>query len=540
MTIAEWFSEHPEALEAADAWARARRDGSGSGGRTFVRVLREEFSYPFKNHSALTDWARRHLEVFQGGTPEEPAKAPLPVTFHKSDADVRSLERREDFLITSAVSNAAANLPFLAACERWKAETQGIISINPVRYRNPKTREEATQTQADEWWAPELEPYMLESEIRPHEYLSLMPTKMQATVSNPLPPRMSSLTMHRSAVFGHPQLCMRTVPTPQAELPKILYSSGAITEKWYSDTLAGTLGDFHHSYSAVLAEIRGKKFHLREVVWDGKRFIDLDRSYAESGISDAPPPEALVMGDIHVGLEDPDVMEATFGEDGIVPSLRPRRLLLHDLYNGTAVNPHEFGKRLTRAALGKGRDLDREIRMNADWLNALPGFEEIVVVWSNHDDFLMRWLQGGEKNVEPQNQKLYHKLCYEILEEHDHTGKMPLALELALRPHLKRGVRFLQIDEPYRAGSIELGMHGHLGPDGARGTIRNLAQIGTKSMIAHKHGPGIWQGVHQVGLSAKYRHGYNRGPSSWLHTHGLVHANFRRQLLHMIGKDYRG
>ncbi len=518
------------------------------GSRAFVQLLKREFDYPLSDHTSLITWGRRHY----GDRWDDPkanaaevgtaiAKAPAPATFHKSDADVRRLERREDFLVTCAVNNAPVNAGFLAACEEWKAETGGAIIVNPVRYRNPKTREEAEEAQEDEWWAPELDEYMLESELRPHEYLSLMPTKLQATTNNPLPPRISGMTKERSAVFGHPQLCMRTVATPQEDLPKILYSSGAITEKWYSDTLAGDLGHFHHTHSAVIAEVRGKKFHLREVTWDGRRFIDVDRSYAESGISDAPPAEALAMGDIHVGLEDPMVMEATFGEGGIVEAMKPKRLFLHDLCDGRAVNPHELNNRLTRAAIDGKAGLDTELWAVGAWLENLPDtFDEVIVVPSNHDEFLMRWLQAGENHVEPQNRKLYHYLSYKMLDEYVEGDGFPLVLELALRDRLEREVRFLKVDESYQIMGIEMGMHGHLGPNGARGTIRNLSQIGTRSVVMHIHSPGIWQGVYMGGLSALYRHGYNRGPSSWLQTHVAVLANGYRQMLHMISGDFRG
>lgn len=542
MSIAEWFSKHPRAVTRAHAWIEERTRGSRQGCREFIRILKTEFEFPFKDHTALRDWVVAEHGFYPVVKAEKAVKAPAAVapSFHKSDADVRRLERREDFLITCAVNNAPVESGFLAACERWKSETGGAIIVNPVRYRNPKTREESEETQEDEWWAPELAEYLLESEIRPHDYLSIMPTKLQATTSNPLPPRISGMTKQRSAVFGHPQLCMRTVATPQEDLPKILYSSGAITQKWYSDTLAGDLGHFHHGYSAIIAEIRGKKFHLREVTWDGKQFIDIDKSYSEFGISKAPPAEALVMGDIHVGLEDPDVMEATFGPDGIVEAINPRRLFLHDLFDGRTVNPHELNNRLTRAALGDKASLWAEIEATARWVMRLPEFEEIVVVPSNHDEFLMRWLQAGERHVEPQNRQLYHYLSYMMLKEHKETGRFPGVLELALRDHLAREINFLRVDQSYQVKGIELGMHGHLGPNGARGSIRNLSQIGTRSAVGHVHSPGIWQGVYAAGLSAVYRHGYNRGPSSWLQTHIAVLANGYRQMLHMITGDYRG
>ena len=534
MRIADWFREHPQALACIDRWLEERRKGRDGGLRVAVNRLKVNFGYPFVDHVAFSDWGRiQYGERWVARAPKKSGAA--AATFHKSTADVRRLQKRRDFIVTCAVNNSPVEDDFLAALEHLAEDRGAEIVVNPVRYRNPTRPDDV---QEGEWWAPELAEYMLESEIRPHEYLSIMPTKVQATAHNPLLARLSGRTKHRSAVFGHPQLCMRTVPTPQEKYPKILYSSGAVTQKSYSDTVSGDMAKFHHTHSAVLVEVRGKKFHLREITWDGKCFIDLADRYTKSGISDAPSPLALVMGDIHHGKEDPKVIAGTFGK--LVPQLQPERLVLHDLFDGVSVNPHEFNRRLTRAALGRQTNLEGELDRLGAWVNDIPNsFKEIIVVPSNHDDFLMRWLQAGEKNVEPENRRLYHYLCWRMLDGYE-DNVFPLALEVALDDSLNRDIRFLKIDESYQVAGVELGMHGHLGPNGARGSVRNLSYIGTRSMVGHVHSPAIWQGVYAVGLSARYRHGYNVGPSSWLQTHGLVHANGRRQLIHFIGKDYKG
>lgn len=555
MTIAEWFSEHPQVLTHLDTWVKARTaENGGTSARKYIHFLQREKEYPFRDHTALVGFIRRrHGDSWTqlSGEPAPPPAAPEPskpakADFRRSDADVAKLERREDFLITSAVANCWAEPDFLAACERWRDERQGVIVCNPIHYANPRTREEEEETKEGEWWDPALADYMLSSELRPHPYLSIMPTKVQATADNPLPPRLSGRTQARSAVFGHPQLSMRTVPTPQEKLPKILYSSGAITKKWYSETLAGDMADFHHTHAAVIAEIRGDRFHLREVTWDGEKFIDINTAYYADRTKHAGPPIALVMGDIQGGSDkvDRQVMEVTFGDCGLYNDTLPGLLVLHDLADNLAVNPHEMHKQLSRAALARkagGLNVEAEMKRVAEWVNMLPSNTQIIVVPSNHDEFLERWLEAGERNVLPENRKFYHQLCYKMLDIHEGEGEFPLALEVALEGRISPSrVRFLKIDESFRIHGVELGMHGHLGPNGARGTLRNLSRIGTRFITGHVHSPGIWQGGYAVGTSSLYRMGYNKGPSSWLHTHGLLHENGRRQLIHIIGDYYCG
>jgi hypothetical protein len=82
-------------------------------------------------------------------------------------------------------------------------------------------------------------------------------------------------------------------------------------------------------------------------------------------------------------------------------------------------------------------------------------------------------------------------------------------------------------------------MHGHLGPNGARGSIRAFGKIGVRSIVGHGHGPGIKDGVMQVGTSSYLRLGYNKGPSSWLHAHGALYQNGKRSLLIIINGRWR-
>ncbi len=530
MKIVDWFAEHPQALAAVERWSLAKKRGKAEGGvRGLLADLKAAHAYPFKDHTALWNFMKKELGQ------ESTVEAPAVHTGSRTDAEVRKIEKSADFIVSCAVNNCNANEDFLRALEYWREEHSGKIVANPIRYVNPTRPDEVDE---DEWWDPALAPYMLAAEIRPHERLSIMPTKVQATTNNPLPPRLDGLTQGRSAIFGHPQLMMRTVPTLDGA-PKLMWSSGAVTEKRYSDTLTGHIADFHHGYSAVIAQVRDDRVYMREVTWDGAAFIDCDLAYTAQGIAEAPAPLALVMGDIHVGLVSAAAMEATFGENGIYPCMSHERIVIHDLANSHSVNPHEARKVLTRAAMAREgkNDVARELQEIAEWVNeVLPAEPEIIVDRANHDEFLRRWLEAGERAVEPLNKKLYHRLSYQMLHEREQTGEWPVPLELALRGVLRPGVRFLDFDEPFRLAGVELGQHGHLGQNGSRGSIRGYSRLGCRSIIGHSHAPGIHQGVYQVGHSSEDRHEYNIGPSGWHKGHASLHANGYRQM-HLILND---
>lgn len=557
-TLEVWFETNRDAESAAFQWVVDRKAGLHTQSmRGWHDTMRETFKCPAANYTTLRDWyIRNHRQLYDDAMAthscrgaERSAKVPRvkTETFARSDTDLSALARHEDFIVTSAVNNVPANEGFLAALERWAEERHGKIIVNPVRYKNPQTRREADLNRADQWWDRRLHPYMLQDELRPHPLLSIMTMKAQATTSNPLPARLDGRTKERSAVFGHPQLQMRTVPTPQNRLPKILYSTGAVTDKLYSDTVAGDMAEFHHSLAAVIVEVRGDRFHLREVIWDGSKFIDVDRQFGASAIEHAPRAAGFVMGDLHLYWESEDVLESIFGDGGVFEAINPEKTFLHDLFDATSVNPYEANSLLTRAAFArKGlTNLQRELNYSAEWLNGrLPkGDHKYYVTPSNHNDMLDRWLQKGERGVEAENLRLYHDLCSAMLRYEEKHDKFPPAIELALQEftHFDRDdVSFLHIDDSVLVRRVECAAHGHLGPNGARGAKGNLSRIGVRGMYAHVHSPCIYQGANFVGYCAG-KLGYAKGPSGWLWTQGIVHDNGYRQMIHCLpGSHWRG
>lgn len=544
-TVSAWFAEHPVATAAL-----ARAVEAGTSSRGALQDLREHYGYPFNSDVALWNWARRNGLQFRGtAAPYKPdsirnvakakraAKAAAPSSYRMSDRDRRATERCRDFIVTSAVNNCDALPEFVEACRRWADERRGRFLATRVRYKNPQTKREADQAQPDEWWDARLEPYLLDEEIRPHPRLSLMATKIQATANNPLPPRMLALTRERSAVFGHPQLAMRTVPTPQHRLPKLMYTTGAVTAPAYSDTLTGDVGAHHHTHAAVIVEVRGDRFHMREVRWDGESFVDYGERWTAQGRSVAPAALALILGDVHVPKQDRRTLRALFGRGGVYEECRPAELILHDLSDHPAINPHEAGK-LSAAARWR-RSLADERDAVAAFLNSLPRDARVTVVRSNHDDFLLRWLQKGDPA--PRDARLYHELAAALLQSAERGDGMPNPLPLLVAGLLERDVRWLDYAEPHVIAGILCNLHGNNGPNGARGTPQNMASLGVRFIAGHVHSPWIWQGGVWVGLTGEYDQGYNmRGPGGWLHTSALIHDNGKTQMVHEVGGRVRG
>ncbi len=147
------------------------------------------------------------------------------------------------------------------------------------------------------------------------------------------------------------------------------------------------------------------------------------------------------------------------------------------------------------------------------------------LVPDNHGDFLRRWIIRNDwrKDVAPIARSFYLETAKAM---HDGTRMGPGGTETPspfvywVRQRCKKpNVVCLSGEggEGSRVLDVQMDMHGHLGPNGARGSISNLSKIGVKSTIAHGHAPGVEGGCHQVGTSSRLRLEYNGGPSGWLH-----------------------
>lgn len=458
----------------------------------------------------------------------------------------RALGKVERFIVTSAQNATPVHDGFMKslrhACNKLNAE----LLVIPLRYKNPTSRWTASQAN-EEYWHEEVQPYLWNTRKALNQNILVMgDIKTQPTASSPLT-GFDAITHGESGIFGHTKLQLRCVPTPQGRLPKILTTTGACTLANYTDTRAGKLGEFHHTLGAALVETRGKKFHLRQINADKKTgaFIDLDHWFTPEGVKTAPPALALICGDTHVDVTDPDVDEATFGKAGMADTLRAQRIVYNDLLDGLSVNPHHRGNpfiAVAKRVTGQG-DVKAEVMRALEFVDKRSANRESVIVPSNHDDMLQRWLVSHDWRMDPGNAEFYLQCALEMVRAVQ-AGAEPERLsifEALARKHFasRSDVRCLTIDESYTVAGIELGMHGDQGPNGARGSIKNLRRIGIKSVIGHSHSPGIDEGCYQTGTSTGLRLGYNSGPSSWLNTHAVVYANGKRALLNVIDGDWR-
>lgn len=450
------------------------------------------------------------------------------------------------FVVTAAQNSTPVHAAFVktleTACDALNAE----LLVIPMRYKNPTSRWSRSQAN-DEVWAPEVTPYLWNTRKSLNQNLKVMgDIKIQPTSSSPLN-GMEALSHGESGIFGHTKLHLRCVPTLPGKLPKILTTTGACTVPNYTDSRAGKLGEFHQTLGAVLVEVCGKRFHIRQLNADKSsgEFIDLDRHYSAGKVRAAGRAKALVMGDTHVDAVCPQVVEATFGAGGMVEVLNPEVLAWNDLLDGNSINPHHRGNPFVAVAKrAAGLDEARaEVMRALEFVADRTAGRSSVIVPSNHDDFLQRWLMSADWRSDPTNAEFYLETALAMVRAARGGAEAERLSAFGYWAQREFGgrkdIRVLAADESFTVAGIELSMHGDRGPNGSRGSIKNLRRIGAKSIIGHSHTPGIDEGCTQVGTSTALRQGYTFGPSSWLNAHCTVDALGKRCLHFIINGEWR-
>ena len=170
---------------------------------------------------------------------------------------------------------------------------------------------------------------------------------------------------------------------------------------------------------------------------------------------------------------------------------------------------------------------------------------DTVIVRSNHDEALIRWLKEADFREDPEN-ALFHLDTNAAAYRAMAAGELFDAIEHVLR---KAGAPaktiFLKRDEQYvvcedAGGGIELGMHGDIGVNGSRGTLQQFARTGRKCVVGHTHVAGITEGAYQVGVMGALDMGYNEGQSSWSHSSVVIYPNGKRAVLTIWKGRWRG
>lgn len=455
------------------------------------------------------------------------------------------------YIITSAQNNTHIygdvwkNL--LALREYFQAELiVGTYSYDKNAY-GPLSVKQGTYDSPEEslWFDPEIEEYIKDGRIELANGLfwcgemNILPTAIDPLEG------LETYSGRKSAIFPHAKMAMRSIPTMQGEGTKLNFTTGTVTKKNYLQKKAGLKAEHHHVYGALIVEVNHKgNWWVRQLEADNQgRIQDLTVLAADGKVTTGHSIEAITWGDIHATIIEPAVLDLSME---MLDDLQPRYQFIHDLMEGASVNHHNetdpFERHKTHL---RGLDsISTEVTETLGVLNRyMRNNLQTVLVDSNHDNWFLRWLKSNDpRKGDPRNMTLYHEGCLAQLKANESGDENFNMTEWLLkRFDAPKGIRYLRTDESFTICNrkIECGMHGHLGPNGARGTPNNLNRVGRKAITAHTHSAGIYNGLYVAGTSSKLKMGYNHGPSSWSHSHVLTYPNGKRAIVTAYAGQWR-
>ena len=471
------------------------------------------------------------------------------------------------WLLTAAQDETPVEPAFWANLHAYAADIGAEVLVGGFTYQKGLFEDHATRSAV---FAEAVRPFLRHDNEMLGPLLFAAKMNILPTATRPLS-GLETYSRGAWAVFPHAKTQMVSVPALPGGRPAQVFTTGACTVPNYIEKKAGLKAEFHHTIGAVIVEVdEHARIFCRQIgaSSDGS-FQDLDALVRGGAVTRGHRIEALTPGDLHIEKADPEVFLSMFGydvaeqriitTDSLIHALRPRHTAWHDILDFEARNHHRRGDHhFLFKMIANGTDkVEDGTRAVARFLRA-TAFEWMtsVVVASNHNDALQRWLREADPRADAMNARYWCELnaeLYRQIEAQGGGGTDPQAPEAKFDifqwavsrhdPQALSDIVFVPRNGSYLVcqaqGGIEIGMHGDEGPNGARGSALALSRVATRMNIGHAHTPTILDGVYTAGLCGLLDQGYNSGPSGWSHTMTLTYPSSKRTLLTLWDGKWR-
>lgn len=484
------------------------------------------------------------------------ADNPKPIAygeFNDHHENIKELKNKR-FIITSAQNNSYVHSKFLKSLERASKILDAKIIVGTFSY-NTKGFQNLEKGEG-EWFDPKIKDYIVDEPVKLCKgliwcgELNILPT-----AANPLS-GLHSYSKEMSGIIPHAKLSLESLPTHKTEPCRMMYTTGAVTLRNYVQKKTGQKASFHHVFGALLVEVDDDgDWFVRQLVADSDtgEFYDLNIKYSPY-TADFSDIEAITWADVHSEKLDDEVLRGSVdssNSDNILDSLRPKYQFIHDIHDFEARNHHNINDPYHNFLMYTSPEYTESVEENCmkskDFLqDSKREFSKQVVVESNHDLALKRWLKESSFKTDPVNAIFYLECqlqIYKALQKGDRDFSI---LEWVLKKDDDsiNDVKFLKTDESFmicnnNGGGIECGMHGDKGVSGSKGSAISFAKLGTRMNIGHSHTAKIVNGVYQSGhMMDVDKVDYAKGPSTWSASHIVTYPNGKRTIITMKGDKW--
>ena len=535
----------PEPVVGADEHAATRAKRLSD----MVRVLVTETKYPLINPEAIVI-EPRIVTRYDRSVQDYVNYETTPRTWVTDTLMAEPIEdcRGRKFIFTSAQNDCQVH-PIWENLVAYAKFLGAELVVGPLTYETQWWEENNPASRA---YASEISDYLCFGQLRiGPNFVFCGEMNTIATASAPISD-LTTYTRGRWGVFPHPKRQLKSVPStdPTVQAHQVM-TTGSCTIPKVIPRKAGVKSIFHQVAGAVVVEFdnEGRVFCRQITASDTGTFYDLDRRVGGGVVTTGWPSRALVVADLHARKADEKNLKGTID---LIEWLSPDYVVLHDVFDNESKSHHnskDIDYLYEMATSGRSSVRD-ELLYTARVLGMIASSaNNVVVVESNHDLGLDRWVREGRYRDGTEDTMLGLRLEIEMLKHAYDRGQLidrrfsliEKALDIVCTDEiggLPDNVRWVEDGSTFVVDGIELGHHGFRGPNGSRGSAQSLSKTGAKMTIGHVHSPEICDGLYAAGVMS-LRHGYNKGPSSWAVSHVVQYIDGNRAIITMQDGRWR-
>jgi len=434
-----------------------------------------------------------------------------------------------EYLITAAEYGARPNHKQLDTYEQYAKENKAEIIVIPIegQWRGQSLHERFKN-------------YNLVNDYTLCKELEIKDFGIKSQNINPLTGLRRFSSVNKSMIVASPKQHLEFVANSASYDPKAIMSTGVCTLPNYKEQhRIGKIGKEDHKQGAILVDLEDNGyFHFRQIENNSNgTFTSLGRRYNPKGKSKFVGSDTLVVGDLHTYQMDMDAYNTTLD---MIQYLKPKNIVLHDVFDGTSITHHDIGKLITRgrkSGIG-ATSLRDELVDLGNTLNQLYNVSDdanIYIVKSNHDETLNKYLENVRFVGDSQNLELSIRLATGMLD-----GRDPLQYGLNLVDSgLPSKIKFLQRDSELKRYGWHLSSHGDKGSSGTRGSIVNFEYTLGKAIVGHFHQPKIRKDIRSVGTLERMDVDYTKGSTgAWSATNAVIYKGGKSELLNIFEGKY--
>jgi len=395
------------------------------------------------------------------------------------------------FVCTYAQNGTDVNLPVLRALEQFALKHKAEVLVQPGYY----TRSFLLHDRESDWWDPSVAKYLLKDDIQIGTQVKILgDLNILPSAKRPLG-GIQKVSGEQCLVVFHPKREFRALPG-YGKYPRTAMTTGAVT---YSNALGriGYEARETHCFGACYVEPFGDGlFHLYDLNWNGEAIVHRSVAYYPNGNVEKLPCVAR-LGDLHFPHHDEIYIDAVAS---FLKPLDVDTVLVDDVLDFDTWNHHDRHNPF--------RSLEWTVREQLEGVSLFykqlrEKLSYVVAMHSNHDDHVDRWLRETDWRTDMINREVY----------------LELALQSVRDPATPAIYNYLDQDwtDEFDSWGVT-NVHGHQGPNGARGSANGFAQLGKPITIQHVHTPAILDRVYAGGTGCKMLDYTQGSPSGWLQT----------------------